>query len=411
MLLAHLGTAMTATGQPIHEVEADLGRVAERLGYPDTQVAAAPTGITVCLGSGQPSTFEALNGPLRLDQAADVVVIRYRLSTGSISSGQALGLLAELRAKPPRYPRWVRYPGWVLVSAGITLILQPGGPNVAVAAVSGLVVAGLVRLAEGRQLIATLLPTLAAFVAGCLVFGAAGLGWIDGPLRTLLPPLAVLLPGATLVTGISELAAGAMVAGTSRLVYGSVQLLLFALGVIAAARVIGTPAPELGNIAVHQLGPWAPVLGLMMIGLGVCLLESAAFALMPWILGVLVLAFAAQSLGQHFGGAAVGPFLGAVAATLGSRLAELIRPTLPRLVVFLPSFWLLVPGSLGLLGVSQLGLDPTNATTVAFGAVTVIVSIALGLIVGATIARGFAGMIRRSRHRRGVHPDLPVEPS
>ena len=31
---------------------------------------------------------------------------------------------------------------------------------------------------------------------------------LDGPLRTLLAPIAVLLPGALIVTGMSELAAG-----------------------------------------------------------------------------------------------------------------------------------------------------------------------------------------------------------
>ena len=35
---------------------------------------------------------------------------------------------------------------------------------------------------------------------------------------------------------MSELAAGAMVAGTSRLVFGGVQLLLFSAGVLAAEQ-------------------------------------------------------------------------------------------------------------------------------------------------------------------------------
>ena len=62
---------------------------------------------------------------------------------------------------------------------------------------------------------------VAAFIVGCAIFLAAEADLLDGPLRTLLPPLAVLLPGALIVTGMSELAAGAMVAGTSRLVFGT----------------------------------------------------------------------------------------------------------------------------------------------------------------------------------------------
>ena len=88
-----------------------------------------------------------------------------------------------------------------------------------------------------------MLPTVAAFVVSCLVFAAADAGLLEGALRTVLPPLAVLLPGALMVTGLSELAAGAMVAGSSRLLYGTVQLLLFALG-IAAAAACWAPRPS-----------------------------------------------------------------------------------------------------------------------------------------------------------------------
>ena len=71
-LLAYLGTAMVATGQPVGEVEDELTEVSVLLGYPDVQIAAAPTGVTLSLASGHPSTFEAVSGPLRLDQAAEV---------------------------------------------------------------------------------------------------------------------------------------------------------------------------------------------------------------------------------------------------------------------------------------------------------------------------------------------------
>ena len=373
--------------------------VARRLGYPDAQVAAAPTGITVSLGRGEPASFLAMPGSLRLDQAADVVLIRYRLAQGQLGPAQALTALIGLgptaaiptgrdlprlvtglgrdHPHPPaglaqrdcRGPGGARGRGVGPAGAGPAVAQHP-------AAHPGRLRRRLWDLRGRRARLA------------------------DRPLRTLLPPLAVLLPGATLVTGISELAAGAMVAGSARLVYGSVQLLLFALGVVAAARLIGLPAAELGNIAVRQLGGWAPVAGLLMIGVGLCLLEDVSFRLFGWILAVLVIAFAAQTLGQRYGGPGVGSFLGAVAATLGSRLAELIKPTLPRLVVFLPSFWLLVPGSLGLLGVSQFGLDSANAAAATASAVVVVAAIALGLIVGATTARALAGLSRRLLRRR-----------
>jgi uncharacterized membrane protein YjjP (DUF1212 family) len=53
-LLAYLGTAMVATGQPVSDVEDELAEVSAVLGYPDVQVAASPTGVMLNLASGAP---------------------------------------------------------------------------------------------------------------------------------------------------------------------------------------------------------------------------------------------------------------------------------------------------------------------------------------------------------------------
>jgi uncharacterized membrane protein YjjB (DUF3815 family) len=220
---------------------------------------------------------------------------------------------------------------------------------------------------------------------------------LDGPLRTLLPPLAVLLPGALIVTAMSELVAGDMVAGTSRLTFGLVQLLLFTLGIVAASHVVAVPAGKLTNIRVDTLGWWAAPLGLILISVGIGVLESPPVRLLPWITVVLVLAFGAQSFGQHVGGAVLGSFLGAVAASLGASVVEAVVPNLPRLVVFLPAFWLLVPGSLGLLSATALIANPDGGGANAAGVASVVCAIAAGLLVGEAVARSFGGALRRVR--------------
>ena len=232
----------------------------------------------------------------------------------------------------------------------------------------------------------TLLPVVAAFATGCLIFGAAEVDLLDGPLRTLLAPIAVLLPGALIVTGMSELAAGAMVAGSARLIFGTVQLLLFTFGVLAAARVIGPDAAELANLRIDELGPWAAWVGLLLIGAGVYLNVSAPPGALPWMLALLALTFLAQSGGQEAYGAPVGGFLGGLVAALGAALVQRFHGP-PSLVVFLPAFWLLVPGSLGLLGTTQLVTDAGDGFATAQGAVGVVVAIALGVLIGSALGR------------------------
>ena len=73
-------------------------------------------------------------------------------------------------------------------------------------------------------------------------------------MRTLLPPLAQLLPGALIVTGMSELAVGHMQAGTSRLSYGFVQLGLFAVGLNAATTVMQVPTETMSNVRIDNIG-------------------------------------------------------------------------------------------------------------------------------------------------------------
>lgn len=405
-LLAHLGAAMVATGETVNEVEEELGHLSRHLGYPDLQVAAAPTGITLTLSSGGTASYQSSSAPLRLDQLVDVRRILFQLLRDETSAEAAIEELVRLPAKPPRYPVGLYWLGAVGVAGGIALILQPAAANLAVAVLGALVVTGLARLSRGNELLTTLLPTVAAFAVALLVFAAADAGLLDGGLRTLLPPLAVLLPGALLVTGMSELAAGDMVAGSSRLVFGVVQLLLLSLGVVAAVKLLGTDPSALGNVRVGGLGWWAAPLGLVLISVSVCFLESASLRLLPWILVVLLLAFTAQYAGQHLGGAALGSFLGAVAASLGASLSEALRPRLPRLVIFMPAFWLLVPGSLGLLSVTQLAIDPRQTTTTGFDVVTVVSAIALGLLVGSAVARSARRVLRRARRTRyALRPD------
>lgn len=68
----------------------------------------------------------------------------------------------------------------------------------------------------------------------------------------------------------------------------------------------------------------------------------------------------------------------------------------PKLVTFLPAFWLLVPGAAGLIGVTQIvgaGLDVT-ARGLSDLLITII-SISLGVLIGAAAHRAANAGLRR----------------
>jgi uncharacterized membrane protein YjjB (DUF3815 family) len=74
------------------------------------------------------------------------------------------------------------------------------------------------------------------------------------------------------------------------------------------------------------------------------------------------------------------------------------RTAPPAHVMFLPAFWLLVPGTLGLIGITELvGGDSADAGTQNFlNALVATASVALGILVGSLVVRAVKRPIIRS---------------
>ena len=62
----------------------------------------------------------------------------------------------------------------------------------------------------------------------------------------------------------------------------------------------------------------------------------------------------------------------------------------PAMVTFLPSFWLVVPGALGLVYVARMLSDRAAGLEGLVTAVFVVASIAMGTLVGASLYRGLS---------------------
>jgi uncharacterized membrane protein YjjP (DUF1212 family) len=384
-LLLELGAAALAAGRPVHEVEGEVRCLGATLGAPDTRAAATPTGIFVSLGAGEPVGFASTGALVRLDQAARLEQITDALLEGRLGADAALSAVRGALAAPPRLSRPIVALALLPQAVGVALVLQPTIASALAAFVAALVVVALDLLADRARMLRVLLPVLAAFGAGCVVFAAHRVGWLDAPLRTALAPVAVLLPGALIVTGMSEVAAGAMVAGAARLTFGAVQVLLLSFGLFLAARVLGVAPDELANTRLDELGWPATLAGVLLVGAGVYVHLSAPRGVLPWMLAILLLTGAVQGIGQQADGPALGGFAGGVVAALASAAVHHRPGGPPQLAVFLPAFWLLVPGSLGVLSATALATAGSSAFAATLDAVASIITISLGVLVGAAL--------------------------
>lgn len=384
-----LGQAYLACGEQTAKVELILRRTASAYGMRKSRVVAFPTAVfisihdevgeLVTLAQCEPQT-------LRLDQMADVYAVGELAQKAEMTPGEGVQRLSAIQAQKTRFGALGTVLGHTILTVGLAIVLMPTAANLAAAAVLGCIV-GVVKLFNrGRAVLSVPLPVIAATLVSTLVFLAVRHGFPVDPLHALVPPLVTFLPGGMLTLGMVELAYGDMVSGSSRLIAGFVQLVLLAFGLAAGAILVGYSPNDLTYSAAQYVkvidASW---LGVVVFGLGVYLHFSAPRNSLQWILLVLLIAFGAQQLAVGFFGSEISGFFGTLVATPLGYLIQLRFRGPPATVTFLPTFWLLVPGALGLLSVTQMlsnraaGLD--GLVTVLF----VITSIALGTLVGAAL--------------------------
>lgn len=396
--LVLLGEAMIDAGDPVTDVTTTLERVAHRNGVPDAEIVVFATALMVSLpGREQVNTAVSSAGVrgLRMDQIDEVFDVVNDAQTTNLRPAEGVRRLEVIRSSPAPWGTAARITGYATMSAGLSLILGASAAEIAVAAILGSVIGALQLYGGGlTSTYRSALPLVSAFAVSTAVFLLARTDLDIGAFAPLIAPLVGLLPGALLTTGVLELATGQMISGAGRLAAGIMRLFLLALGIVAAAQLVGVPAGSVTDVAADPLDTWAPWIGVAIFGLGIVVHMCARTRATPWILLVLYVAYAGQVIGGLFLGGVLSAFTGAVLMTPVAILVARHRSGPTPLVSFLPAFWLLVPGALGLVGVTKYIGDARiyGADSLLTTAETM-VAIALGVLVGTS----FAGRLTRRR--------------
>ena len=122
---------------------------------------------------------------------------------------------------------------------------------------------------------------------------------------------------------------------------------------------------------------------MLVFGVGVLLSYVGRPGSLGWMLLVLYVAYAGQVVGGLLFGSSLSAFVGAAVMTPVAVFVATQRTGPPTLVTFLPAFWLLVPGAIALVGVTQvMGEARVDGVSAILGAGVTIVSIALGVVLG-----------------------------
>lgn len=399
--LARLGAAMCAANYPVTLVRQTLDRTAARFGVRNDGIAL-PNHVQVVGpdGSGGTAVHGArVDADLRFDQIFPLARLVSDALAGRVSAEQGENRLDAIGAATRRYPSWVTVIGYGIQSAGLSLVLEPTFLNVLAALALGAMVGGLLVAGQRVPILAQLVPAISAFaVASICIVAALKLDLDHVGLRALIPPLAVFLPGAAITLAVIELTSRDVIAGTSRLIAGFVQIIQLAFGILIATQLLGMREDQLSSEAVNHIGPWAPWLGVAVYSLGVLLFLAPPVSFLPWLLLITYTAFTAQYAGDLLLGSYASGFCGGLALTLVALAVSRRRGAPPAITMILPGFWLLVPGSMGLIGVTELfGADGDSALPATLiSMISVAFGLQAGLVCWQIVRRG-----RRAGLRQG----------
>ena len=387
--LGELGAGLLDAGYAVTDVREVLCSVAETQGRSDVTVGVLPSAVMID-DPQQPGMrlTNATGELLSFDQVAQVASLARSAELDRSCLPDVRRRLQQVRAQPNRYPRFVAVLGSGLMSAGIAVVFRTTWWAVGLDFVLALVV-GVALIYGGRvRGLLTVLPFVAAFAVSLVVYWlAADLQWGTVTLFVVCAPLVVMIPGATITTGVVELAAGDVVSGGGRFVSGLIMWATLAVGIAAGAAVANAPATAPDAAPVAAVPGWAMVPAVLVLALGVGLFFDASWILTGVLAVVLSVTYGVVALAQTVSG---GPVASGVAAAVMLpllRLLEVFRPRWPAALTFRPAFWLLVPGSLGLVAITEVATaGEAGGPQLLGGVVATVVAIAVGVQIGAVLA-------------------------
>ncbi|WP_010206208.1 threonine/serine ThrE exporter family protein [Salinibacterium sp. PAMC 21357] len=392
--LAQVGEAMIDSGYPVSMVRSAVQDVATANGFPSAEVVVFPTALFVSVDDDGATQTRAVSAGRQSYLLHHVDVIDRVVKVGRVRSGSSAWVnrqLAKVSELSMPFSSTQRVLAYALTSAAIAVLLGSSWLGVALAAVLGAGVGTLLLLGERIPSgYSALVIVGAALGSSLIVLLVARASADSGVLPSLVAPLVILLPGGLLTTAVIELATGHIMSGSARAAAGAMRLLLLAVGIVSAGALVGVPTIDL-NVASEPLGPFAPWIAVAVFGLGITVYQCARPASIPWIVLVLYVAYGAQVIGDVLFGGVLSALIGAIAMTPVAVLVARHRSGPPAIVSFLPAFWLLVPGGLGLVGVTEALGGSAGAGTTLVTTIGTMIAIALGVLIGLAASSSLRG--------------------
>jgi len=374
--------ALHRFGTPAHRLEEALANVCGSLGL-EAETFTTPTAIIISFGKHHDLRTRLMRvegGELDMGKLEQIDTLGDRVIEHAITPAEAQIQLAAILAAPKRFNRalWTFVHG--VTSAGLAVFFGGTVPDVllsgAIGLTLGLLAQQITRSTDQTRVFELVGAAFAAFTAGVMSSWSPRIS----PSLVTLAALVILLPGMSLTVAMTELATRNLIAGTARLMSAVIVLLELVVGVALGDRL----ASSFVHVRTGIPGPlpeYANWIALVASSLGVAVLVQAQVRAFGWIIGACVIGYVGSRYGTAWLGPQMGVLVGAFALGVLSNLyARVIHR--PAQVVSVPAVLLLVPGSMGLRGMTSL-LDKETLTGIetVFAMFIVATAIVAGLLI------------------------------
>ena len=381
-MLRDIGIALIEVQVPSGVVESRLERIARRYTSEPVRVVALPTVLIVQVGKVGHEVAASTGGTTQLDRAGKVDAVARLATAGAVAPRDAVRDITEARTATPRFGPVMILVGYVITTLGFGIVINPAWTALWAYVFLGAVVGAVVVVAGRIPTLAVIIPSLSAALVTTLAIWFVADAANDELLRIIAPALVATLPGLSLTIGAMELAGGAIMAGSSRLVYGVVQLMLLAFGVAIGVAIAGRP----GSPAVaDRMGPLSFYVAIVVIGIGLFIYLSAPRGSLLWVTAAVAVALIGQKIGGLFLSSAHSGALGALLVFPFAVAAAKLKTAPPVFVMLLAAFWSLVPGALGFESITAAAVQRSLDAATLGNTFSAVFSIALGTLVAWSI--------------------------
>lgn len=354
----------------------------QRLGL-EAEVFTTPTSIIMSFGDPSELRTRMMRvegGELDMGKLADVDALADAVIAHQLLPAEGEARLEAIIAAPPRYGHSVSITSHALTAGALAVFFGGSFADVPVAAGIGLALGLLAQVAhrstDQARVFELVGSSLAAFVAGIV---AARWPAVSAPLVTIAA-LIMLLPGMSLTVAMTELATRNLIAGTARLMSAVIVLLELVIGVAIGERLVNVLVISAPTTPA-ALPSWAQWAALAASSLGMAVVTQAHPRAFKWILAACAIGYLGSVAGTAVLGGELGAMIGALAVgVLGNVYARVLKR--PAQVVTVPAVLLLVPGSMGLRGMtSLLSHDTLSGVETVFAMFVVATAIVAGLLI------------------------------